>query len=493
MSLDDGRFLVHHVRFDKLLVKYGSDYIKSQNLVRVDPNFLVVAIGLPVPQYEGYRLDPPLRSRFNCKVLLPQSYQHQIHTYSKLYSNIPLSKLENLVSIFIIFSRKGIQESNLKIPELTGRIDIALEILNWCVDLSPRYITELIYPYLKISSDAEICLVIDSTLTKLFGSSRSLGITLENIEQSSSSSHFAVFKSASSLYKSRIKNLVSKPSTSNLLGISEVLVLSKFSSFCILGARASGKSRLLSLYFDSFAISKTIIPLYKDMSARELLVTRTTNTSGDTTWRYSALVQCAIDGGTAVLDGIENLSFGVLSTLKTLIIEKWIQLPNGELLVNQKRFNELVDIGSTDGVLKISEFFRLICVGRLDGKDKWFSPEICSLLPFLVVDSPSAAIIREIIENIIGDIPLKLEKLFILIEYLINDKTKESQDVQKLMNLRQVIRISQRIHKFDSCLFSEINKCCITRFLSTNLRQYLYKTMIDCNIFAEKFDNSLVF
>ena len=33
----------------------------------MSPNFLVVAIGLPVPPYHGTALDPPLRSRFAAK------------------------------------------------------------------------------------------------------------------------------------------------------------------------------------------------------------------------------------------------------------------------------------------------------------------------------------------------------------------------------------------------------------------------------------------
>lgn len=36
-------------------------------LVRVDENFRVIALGLPVPKYVGQPLDPPLRSRFQAR------------------------------------------------------------------------------------------------------------------------------------------------------------------------------------------------------------------------------------------------------------------------------------------------------------------------------------------------------------------------------------------------------------------------------------------
>eukprot|EP00434_Breviolum_minutum_P034880 symbB.v1.2.030877.t1/scaffold3524.1/size54796/2 len=41
----------------------------TRRLLPVSPNFLVVAIGLPVPPYHGTALDPPLRSRFAAKRL----------------------------------------------------------------------------------------------------------------------------------------------------------------------------------------------------------------------------------------------------------------------------------------------------------------------------------------------------------------------------------------------------------------------------------------
>lgn len=56
MQLEDGRFLVAPSRYDTF-IDPGSD------MVRVSPEFWVIALGLPVPPYRGYPLDPPLRSR----------------------------------------------------------------------------------------------------------------------------------------------------------------------------------------------------------------------------------------------------------------------------------------------------------------------------------------------------------------------------------------------------------------------------------------------
>ena len=59
MQLDDGRFLTAR------MVDAGG------RLVRVHPDFRVVALGLPTPPWPGQSLDPPLRSRFQARVVPP--------------------------------------------------------------------------------------------------------------------------------------------------------------------------------------------------------------------------------------------------------------------------------------------------------------------------------------------------------------------------------------------------------------------------------------
>lgn len=75
MQLDDGRFLMHHNKFNRLeevksilfisnawcIQKYSLKELQSMGLERVSPLFRVIALGLPVPKFPGYPLDPPLR------------------------------------------------------------------------------------------------------------------------------------------------------------------------------------------------------------------------------------------------------------------------------------------------------------------------------------------------------------------------------------------------------------------------------------------------
>ncbi|EFA11919.2 von Willebrand factor A domain-containing protein 8-like Protein [Tribolium castaneum] len=75
MHLEDGRLLIPAARYDKLREKYGSEELDKWKLVRVDDNFRVIALGLPVPKYRGNPLDPPLRSRFQARDVGTMSYQ----------------------------------------------------------------------------------------------------------------------------------------------------------------------------------------------------------------------------------------------------------------------------------------------------------------------------------------------------------------------------------------------------------------------------------
>ncbi|RHY51448.1 hypothetical protein DYB34_013174, partial [Aphanomyces astaci] len=60
--------------YDALLSKgHTSEQLTAQHLVRVDPAFRVIALGLPVPPYPGRTLDPPLRSRFQARQVPPPS------------------------------------------------------------------------------------------------------------------------------------------------------------------------------------------------------------------------------------------------------------------------------------------------------------------------------------------------------------------------------------------------------------------------------------
>ena len=83
MHLEDGRLLIPSDRYDSLLAEHSQEVLDIWRLVRVSPDFRVIALGLPVPRYTGSPLDPPLR------YLLPPSLLSCPSPSPLLYNLLP--------------------------------------------------------------------------------------------------------------------------------------------------------------------------------------------------------------------------------------------------------------------------------------------------------------------------------------------------------------------------------------------------------------------
>lgn len=115
----------------------------------------------------------------------------------------------------------------------------------------------------------------------------------------------------------------------------------------------------------------------------------------------SLLVEAAIHGHLAVLDGIEALSYGTLNTLQRLVSEREMQLPDGTRLVNAHRYEKLMkkskmSIEDLDAkrLIPIHPSFRIVALaragvsGQSDAKaGAWLTAEVLSMFHFIVVDS----------------------------------------------------------------------------------------------------------
>lgn len=88
--------------------------------------------------------------------------------------------------------------------------------------------------------------------------------------------------------------------------LAELLLSHSVHDFCIIGPRGCGKTILVEKLGQILGYEVEPIMLYQDMTARDLLQQRTTLSNGDTVWKYSPLVEAALSGKMAVLDGIHR-------------------------------------------------------------------------------------------------------------------------------------------------------------------------------------------
>lgn len=106
-----------------------------------------------------------------------------------------------------------------------------------------------------------------------------------------------------------------------------------FVALCVCKAESSrssqgtGKSVLINEFARRLGYEIEPVMLYWDMTARDLCQQRVTLPNGDTSWRLTPLVDAALKGRLAVLDGVNRLDMGTLAVLQRLLFHLNL-LPN---------------------------------------------------------------------------------------------------------------------------------------------------------------------
>lgn len=91
MALEDGRFLTKNV---------DGASPSSCNLVKVHPNFRVIALGQCVPPYNGRTMDPPFRSRFQSRFIDEVSSETILELNSQLTPGLERKKMQQLIDFY---------------------------------------------------------------------------------------------------------------------------------------------------------------------------------------------------------------------------------------------------------------------------------------------------------------------------------------------------------------------------------------------------------
>ena len=128
--------------------------------------------------------------------------------------------------------------------------------------------------------------------------------------------------------------------------------------FCIVGPKGVGKSFLSRAFSELLGYTRahtTLICLYKDMTYRDLFEGRRTKENGDTYWELSSLLTLALEGGLAVLDGVEQIHPATLASLQRLVVDREVTLPSGRRFMSLKRCQGLLKRLYKQGKAEIQE------------------------------------------------------------------------------------------------------------------------------------------
>lgn len=227
------------------------------------------------------------------------------------------------------------------------------------------------------------------------------------------------------------------------------------------------------------------------MVARDLLQRRTVDEAGSSGWVAGPLIEAALKGRLAVLDGIERLSGDTLAVLSRLVHDRDIDLPDGSRLLHHLRYDALAEsTGSSpavtsDGraVYRVHPSFRIVAIGSTAAAAAWEAaaprsgpplpgrpavareqvdapsfghPEVCGMFDAHVLPVHSATETASIIGAHCPEVPRSVllqlasvaAELWIAAASAFADDAATSQSLR--LSLRQLLRAAQHLRHLGS-------------------------------------------
>ena len=336
MALEDGRFLMPAGRINKLVEEHGETI---DRLVPVSDDFRVIALGLPVPPFPGRTLDPPLRSRFQSRFVDELSV-NDAFTSVFASEHIPSEKLSMIGAFYqgLIHLRHEALIGNSGISMIPT---FSLDNLSYCLELlleNPNMPFEKAiartFPLgytLDPSFNTRGSVLTGTTLSPQIGSMLSTLINEHGGDagNENNNNYNNDNEGDDEGYDTNIISMFESSTQSWFTDFQKVIIhdvsidLKNEKHVCILGPKGCGKSYMLNEIGKRYGATSSIriMPLYQEMTARDLLQRRsTTSTSeeqakegraldGDqddlssTTWQDSPLITAAKNGDICILDG----------------------------------------------------------------------------------------------------------------------------------------------------------------------------------------------
>ncbi|KAK0046521.1 E3 ubiquitin-protein ligase RNF14 [Biomphalaria pfeifferi] len=512
MQLDDGRFLMAADRYDKLLADHTQEELDALRLVKVSKDFRVIALGLPVPRYQGNPLDPPLRSRFQARDVHATPFKELLEELISQASNISSDRLSHILSFAITLLQR--ESSSLGLPDLpVEHLPHIARIMNSIPSCSDAELLHRLYPF-TVMLGKEGREAVEETLKK-FDIAPLNSDSLTSVAEWSRHENQATvrLKHGKSLYTLQVpsgtlaaeetKNTTSFVNTKYHNSIlSEMIQSHSVKDFCVIGPRGCGKTVVVNQFAKMLGYHVEPIMLYQDMTSRDLLQQRATLPNGDTVWRPTPLVTAALEGSLAVLDGVHRVNAGSFSVLHRLVHERELQLFDGTRLVSQEKYNEIkTETGFTDkdmenrNIFPIHPSFRIIALSEPpvvgSTKQQWLSPEMLTTFLYHSMRPLSRTEEMEVIARLVPNVP-DLNKLFDFVHKVRASSDGTLQSLASSFSTRQLLRVARRLAQFSSeDLYSVIHKACLARFLPRLAQSALNQTLDECQVFLTDKDHHL--
>ncbi|XP_071482388.1 von Willebrand factor A domain-containing protein 8-like [Diadema antillarum] len=511
MQLEDGRFLVASERYDKLLKDHTKEELDRWKLVRVNEDFRVIALGLPVPKYRGNPLDPPLRSRFQARDVNPVTFRDHLQLLTESGQSVPSERLSQLLSFATTLRTEEV--ASLGLPDFPlDNLENLVRILNAVPSASLHRLLHQLYPYeVFLGKEGQ-----DSVLDALQKfelkpgkfekppKQRIAGVHSTNrgqeyhamaiVEVEGQISQLQVPRGQRGDHeRDATHKYISTETHEGLL--TDMLMSHSVGDFCLVGPKGCGKSVLAKEFAEKLGYNTEIVMLYQDMTSRDLLQQRITELNGDTAWRLSPLIKAALEGSIALLDGLHRVNPSTLAVLHRLVHDREVTLFDGTRLLRHDRFEQAKqDTGLSEAelaersILRIHPSFRIVALAEPpvvgSSSQQWLNSELLTLFTYHHIKPLSMAEEMFVIKGMVPNAPTdSLDAVLQLTHRLRHATDPNLQSVASSLSTRNLIRIALRLSRYsDQSIYEAINKACLSRFLPNLARQSLDQALEDAGI-----------
>ena len=386
MALEDGGFLMHPDRVDALRRDGMSDAeLASRRLLRVSPDFMVVALGLPVPRFPGTPMDPPLRSRFQARVVPAPPAAARKAVLAEL-APTAASELAKAVDAFDALDAMhatraggggggGSADLSMPCPPAATLVSMA-QLISVFPGAPLATLLSRLLPHAASTPEVRSLLArLELPIASDGGSGGAAPYVFEDIsvEGSAEGSRVAEAVWTAAIGAERVRTTLAcgphlgRRAGAHCDGLEGGLLAdlprqsALFSAMlqdhavgmdmCLIGPKGSGKTAAARRFASALGYDGVTVYCYADLSARDLLQRRVTAHDGSTRWEHSEPVRAALDGELLVLDNVHRLPPGVLAaTLGRLLTDRELQLPDGTRLVPRARYDALLAASAGDAL-----------------------------------------------------------------------------------------------------------------------------------------------
>jgi len=445
LSLDDGSILVsprvydHHYNnindsHNELILKDTAS--TPQTILRVHPDFRVAALG---SGSHATDLDPPLRSRFQARVM------DHLH---------PGEMLEALCA-----ATSQCDNSLRQIKDIVIESSATKKYSFGSLLETTKYITSI--------KNEKHCITVKAALSARDGMTEvGGGITATDVSPSNHDTSPRQFMTKSH------SSFVETPSiAATIVLIGEGLRQSR--AVACIGPKGCGKSIIAIQAASKFQRQSELFSLFKDMTSRDLLLRRSTDNKGNTIWIPTPITRAAVQGSWVILDGIDKLASDTLTSLARLIELGELDLPDGTRIVAHPNF-------------------RCIALAHPPTATNWITPEINGMFHWIRVQHLPTPELQSVISSLFPHADRKeIAKLIRLRDRLERaasngaaDTVEERENLS--LSLRKLKHICRRLERYTSDLYSLVQEALMTNLMSDRGKSVVLDSMKDCGITRSK-------